>query len=213
MKRNLEILLACAAMGLAPLAAAEGGSMMVRVRAVTLDMSNRSEAIPALAVPGDAIQVSNKLIPEVDFTYFFTRNLAAELILTYPQKHDVNVTGSAVGSFRAGSFKHLPPTLTLQYHFLPEGQYRPYVGAGVNYTKISAVSLAVPGVTPLQLENDSWGGALQAGIDVKLTDTMYLNFDIKKIYIRSDLMNGAGAKVSHLKLDPLAIGIGLGWRF
>ncbi|MBP9714853.1 MAG: OmpW family protein [Sterolibacterium sp.] len=200
-------------MGLAPLAAAEGGSMMVRVRAVTLDMSNRSEAIPALAVPGDAIQVSNKLIPEVDFTYFFTRNLAAELILTYPQKHDVNVTGSAVGSFRAGSFKHLPPTLTLQYHFLPEGQYRPYVGAGVNYTKISAVSLAVPGVTPLQLENDSWGGALQAGIDVKLTDTMYLNFDIKKIYIRSDLMNGAGAKVSHLKLDPLAIGIGLGWRF
>lgn len=192
---------------------AEKGDWLLRVRAVNLDMENQSDAIPALAVPADAIQVSDKLIPEVDISYFFTRNIAAELVLTIPQKHDVDVTASAVGGFRAGSFKHLPPTLTLQYHFLPDGQFRPYVGAGINYTRISGVSLAVPGVTTLQLEDDSIGGALQAGVDIALGKNLVLNLDVKKIYIDSDLKDGTGAKVSHLKLDPLAIGIGLGWKF
>lgn len=197
----------------APAAVAAEGPWMVRVRAVNLDMANKSDAIPALAVPSDAIRVSDKTIPEIDISYFLGRNIAAELVLTVPQKHDVEVTQSAIGAFDAGTFKHLPPTLTLQYHFLPDGQFRPYVGAGVNYTRFSSVNLAVPGVTTLRLENDSWGGALQAGFDVKLTENLFVNLDVKKIYINTDIMDDAGNVVSHLKADPLAIGVGLGWRF
>ena len=183
------------------------GNWLVRVRAVNLDMENKSDAIPALAVPADAIHVSNKLIPEVDISYFFTKNIAAELVLTIPQKHDVSVSGTNIGTF-----KHLPPTLTLQYHFLPDQKFQPYVGAGINYTRISSVSLNIPGVGALDLDSSSIGGALQAGLDVEVGKNTYLNLDVKKIYIDSDLKLG-GAKVSHLKLDPVAIGIGFGWKF
>jgi len=189
------------------------GNWMVRARAVNLDTANKSSAIPLLAVPSNDIHVSSKTIPEVDISYFLTKNIAAELILTVPQKHSVHVQNSAIGAFKAGTFKHLPPTLTLQYHFLPDGQFRPYVGAGINYTIISNDHLAVPGVTKLHLENDSWGAALQAGFDVKLGKDIFLNFDVKKIYIRSDVISPTLGKVSSVKVDPLAVGLGLGWRF
>ncbi len=180
---------------------AEEGKWMVRARAVNLDMANKSEPVGG-AGASDRIHVSDKTIPEVDISYFVTKNIAAELILTVPQKHDVLLDGTKIGTF-----KHLPPTLTLQYHFLPDGQFRPYVGAGINYTAISSVSLG-----GLDLENDSWGPALQAGLDVKVGKNLFLNIDVKKIVIRSDVL-AAGAKVSAVKLDPLALGIGLGWRF
>lgn len=190
------------------------GNWLVRARALHMDTANKSEAIPSLAVPADAIEVSNKWIPEVDISYFLNKNLAAELILTYPQKHTVNVTGSAVGGFTAGTVKHLPPTLTLQWHFNPTGDFRPYVGAGINYTQFSKDNLNVPVVNlGLHLENDSWGGALQAGFDYKLAKSVFLNFDVKKVQIRSDVVTDGGSKVSRLKIDPLLVGIGIGYRF
>lgn len=190
------------------------GNWMVRARAVFIDPANKSDAIPSLAVPSDAIEVSTKTIPELDISYFFTKNIAAELILTYPQKHDVKVTGSAVGAFNAGSFKHLPPTLTLQYHFTDFGAFKPYVGAGINYTSITADYLSVPVVNiPLHLENDSWGGALQAGFDYKIAPQLYLNFDVKYVQIRSDVLTDSGTKVSRVKVDPMLYGIGIGYRF
>lgn len=209
------LVLSTAVLAALPAAAQEvaEGRWLVRARAVHLDMEHRSTPIPALAVPGDAIRVEDKTIPELDISYFLTKNLAAELILTYPQKHDVKVGSSAIGAFKAGSFKHLPPTLTLQWHFNPDGVFRPYVGAGVNYTRITSERLRVPGVTRLHLEDDSWGGALQAGFDVKVSKNLFLNLDVKKVQIRSDLRNDAGAKVSRVKLDPLLIGVGIGYRF
>lgn len=180
---------------------AEEGNWMVRVRAVNLDPANKSDPIGGVGA-SDRIHVSDKVIPEVDFSYFFTKHIAAELILTVPQRHDVLLDGGKIGTF-----KHLPPTLTLQYHFLPDAQFRPYIGAGINYTRISSVNL--PG---LDLENDSWGGALQAGFDVKLAKNVFLNLDVKKIYISSDVLAG-GSKISKVNVDPLAVGIGIGWRF
>lgn len=189
---------------------------MVRVRAVNLDMKNSSDAgtgilTPAL-LPSDAIRVEDKVIPEVDISYFFTKNVAAELILTYPQKHNVNISAGPLAQ-GIGSFKHLPPTLTLQYHFMPDSNFRPYVGAGINYTDISDVNLrsTIAGVN-LELDQDSVGGALQAGFDYKIANNVFLNFDVKKIYIDSDVKIN-GTKVSRVKLDPLAIGIGIGYRF
>lgn len=190
-------------------ALAEDGRFMVRVRAVNLDPANDSDAISALGVPADAIHVDERVIPEIDFTYFLTKNIAAELVLTYPQKHDVTLMGAKIGSF-----KHVPPTLTVQYHFQPEAKFRPYVGAGINYTRISSVNLNVPGVGALDLENDSIGGALQAGFDVMLDQHWSFNMDIKKVWIGSDVtLKATGAKVSSVGVDPVLIGIGVGYRF
>ena len=116
-------------------------------------------------------------------------------------------------AFDAGSFYALPPSLLLQWHFLPEGTIRPYVGAGINYTHISRVKLSVPGVLPLYLDSSSVGPALQAGFDFKLDGPWSLNFDIKKTWIESDIRTGAGVRVSKVKIDPMLIGIGVGYRF
>ena len=213
MKRApLAILAAAVAAGLA-LPAAAADEWMVRVRAVRIDTANESEAIPALAVPSDAIHVSNKTIPEVDISWFFAKNWAAELVLTYPQKHDVTVQESALGGpVKLGSFKHLPPTLTLQYHFNPDGEFRPYVGAGNNFTLIMDDKLTVPGVGDLKLDSNSVGAAWGAGFDVKVAKNTYLNFDVKKVYIGSDVKLG-GNKVSSVDVDPILWSVGLGWRF
>ena len=189
-------------------ARAEDGPLLVRLRGVRIAPANKSDAITALGVPADAIHVSSKTIPEVDFTYFLTPNVAAELILTYPQKHDVLLSGT-----KLGSFKHLPPVLSLQYHFAPAGTIRPYLGVGVNLTLISDVKLAVPGVGALDLDGSSVGMAGQAGCDVKLGDRLFLNGDLKYVALRSDVKLAGGAKVSAVQVDPWLISIGLGYRF
>lgn len=148
--------------------------------------------------------MNDKTIPELDETYFFTPNLAAELVLTYPQKHDVTLDGAHINSF-----KHSPPTLGVQDHFLPGATVRPYLGAGVNYTTLSKVNLLGDAAT---LEHASWGLSLQAGVDVRFDQHWSLNVDAKKVRIRSDLMI-AGARVSSVNVDPVLLDIGLGYRF
>lgn len=198
-----KTVLALAALGLlAGQAMAQESPWLVRARVVNIDTANKSSG-PVGA--GDAIHVSDKTIPELDISYFFTPNIAAELILTYPQKHTVR--HETLG--RLGTFKHLPPTLSLQYHFTPKSTFSPYVGAGVNYTRISSVKL-LGGAA--DLENDSFGLALQAGFDYKLDKNWSINFDVKKVQIRSDVTLG-GAKVAKVKVDPLLIGVGVGYRF
>jgi outer membrane protein len=175
---------------------------MVRARAVHIDPADRSSPIGGVTEP-DLITVSRKTIPEVDISYFFTPNWTAELVLTYPQKHTVKVDGTSIGSF-----KHLPPTLTLQYHFLPDATFSPYLGAGINYTRISSVRLD----NDINLEKNSWGLALQAGFDVKLNRNWSINVDVKKVQIRSDV-SMAGEQISRVKLDPVLFGVGVGYRF
>ena len=122
-------LAAAAALTVAALPAAhaqDSGDWIVRARALHLDSADKDNT-------GLDLTINNKWLPEVDVSYFFSKNIAAELILTYPQKQTVYAGGAEIGSF-----KHLPPTLTAQYHFTELGALRPYVGAGINYTNISS---------------------------------------------------------------------------
>lgn len=208
MKARLAFVVFLAGLTAAPAAMAEKGDFLVRVRALWMDNADKSEAIPALGVPSDAIHVDNKVFPEVDFSYFLTKNLALELILTYPQSLDVSLLGVDIGSVKA-----LPPTLTLQYHFMPDQKIRPYVGAGINYTIFTDKDLFVPGVNiPLQTESDSFGGALQVGADFEVAKDMFINVDLKKVWIDSDL-TALGVRVSSIDVDPLLLSVGLGWKF
>jgi len=175
----------------------KAGDLLVRARAVHLDASNKDST-------GLGLTIDNKTLPEVDVSYFFTPNLAAELVLTVPQKQTVSSNGSAIGTL-----KHLPPTLTLQYHFNTASGIKPYVGAGVNYTRFSSVNLLNGGAT---IDRNSWGGALQVGVDIPLSKDLYLNFDVKKVYIQTDVFTGA-TRAGTFKIDPVLVGVGLGWRF
>ncbi|MGE8319874.1 MAG: OmpW/AlkL family protein [Comamonas sp.] len=172
------------------------GPWMVRVRAPHLDSANKDST-------GLDLSINNKWMPEVDVSYFFTPNLAAELVLTYPQKHDLRA-----GDAKIGSLKHLPPTLLAQYHFTGLGNFKPYVGAGLNYTRFSSVNLPAG----VDVDRNSWGGALQLGMDYRLSKNLYLNVDIKKVSIKTDV-RAAGSKIGSFKVDPVLVGVGLGWRF
>ena len=176
-------------------AQANDGQWMVRVRAVNLQSANADST-------GLALSVNDKTIPEVDFTYFYTKNLAVELILTVPQEHDLRAGGAKIGTVT-----HLPPTLLAQYHFDAAG-LKPYIGAGVNYTRFTDATLPAG----VDIKRDSYGGALQIGVDIPLTGGMYLNFDVKKAFIGTDVSAG-GAKAGTFKVDPLLVGLGIGWRF
>lgn len=184
-------------------AMAQESPWLVRARAVYVDPDNKSTLIGGVGA-ADRLEVSSKTIPELDISYFFTQHIAAELVLTYPQKHKARLDGAEIGTF-----KHLPPTLSLQYHFAPSKTISPYVGAGVNYTRMSSVKL-LDGAG--DLENDSWGLSLQAGVNVRLNQHWSLNADVKKINLRSDVYVG-GANASHLKVDPVLFGLGVGYRF
>ncbi len=194
--KKMIVLAALAACGLGAVQAQES-PWMVRVRATNLDMANKTNTA-ALAT----VNVNDKTIPEVDISYFFDKNIAAELILTVPQKQTVYA-----GSTALGTFKHLPPTLLAQYHFTDFNGLKPYVGAGINYTKISSVN--IPGFS---LDSHSWGGALQAGVDIPLDKNWSLNLDVKKIYIKTDVYTN-GANAGTLKLNPVAASVGVGYRF
>jgi len=183
----------------AAMAQQQDGNWMVRVRAVHLDSANKDST-------GLGLSINNKTMPEFDISYFFTPNIAAELILTYPQKHDVR--SSALGG-KIGTLKHLPPTLLAQYHFTNFGAFKPYVGAGINYTRFSSVDIADGAA---DVKRNSWGGALQVGFDYALDKNWSINFDVKKLYLKTDVSVGGDNKGA-FKVDPVLVGVGVGYRF
>ena len=203
-KTLLAVAALCAMTSGAAMAQQQDGKWQVRLRAVNIDAANKGSAADALG-----LSINDKVIPEVDISYYFTPNFAAELILTYPQKH--NVRSSVVGG-KIGTLKHLPPTLLAQYHFTNFGAFKPYVGAGINYTRFSGVKDNGAAGAPWDVKRNSFGGALQVGFDYALDKNWSLNFDVKKVYIDTDVSVG-GAKVGKFKVDPLLIGVGVGYRF
>ncbi len=192
-----KTLMACAigvAIAQSGLVQAEG-NWMWRIRAIHI-------APDASSAPVAGVDASNETVPEVDFTYFINKNIAMELVLTIARPQ-VTLNGANLGKVSL-----LPPTLLLQYHFTQSEKFKPYVGAGINYTRFYGVSLN----SPLDIERTSWGGALQVGVDVAIDKSSYINFDLKKIYIETDVKNN-GAFLTTFKINPVVFGIGYGRRF
>jgi outer membrane protein len=185
---------------LSAVAHAADGPWMVRARALHMNVHNGN----APEVAGGRIELNNKWFPQLDVSYFFSRNWAAELALTIPQEHDVLRDGTVIGAV-----KHLPSTLLLQYHFAPDDTLRPYIGLGLNYTHITSVSLPAG----IDVERDSVGAVLQIGMNIRLSDKWFLNLDAKKVYINTEVKSTAGAWITTLNVDPAFYGIGLGYRF
>lgn len=211
------------------LANAEAGDFVVRIRAANVSPDESSKlgsqsaavGLGAVVSPGAKLKVDGNTIPELDLSYYITKNLAAELILAIGTRHDVSITGNtaALGNQPLGSVNMLPPTLTLQWHFMPDQTFDPYVGAGLNYTIAMDRSLAttqvVPGL-PIRIDRNMFGAALQAGFDINLKDGWQINADVKKVWMSTDVKINAGAgyvKIDELDIDPWVFGIGIGKKF
>jgi outer membrane protein len=176
------------------------GDVLVRLRAISIIPNvSTSNTLSALNVG-----VNNAIVPELDLTYMIRDYLGVELILG-TSRHQLT---SSLGNL--GGVNVLPPTL-LQYHFNHQGRIRPYLGAGVNYTYFYNNGLNVGG-QPISITNHSFGPALQAGVDVQVTKSLFVNADIKKIWMRTDASLG-GAALGRLDIDPVVVGLGVGMRF
>jgi outer membrane protein len=184
-------------------AIAQENPWMVRVRATNLNWENKQDA--QLAGAGLNLNAKNQTIPEVDITYFFTKNIAAELVLTYPQRVDVRTNGTSLGTVTA-----LPPTLLAQYHFTQFGPLKPYVGAGINYTRFGSRNLG--GADEYSVEKSSVGYAAQIGADYMLSKNWGINLDVKYIQIKTDVLS-AGVSAGTLDLSPIATSVGVTYKF
>lgn len=159
---------------------------------------------------------SNGLVANVDSgtalvfngTYFFSPNVAFEILAASPFSHDIKL--AATGD-KIGETKHLPPTFSLQYHFVPDGAFRPYVGAGLNYTLFFDEEIDPALASDLSLDA-SFGLAAQVGADFDLTEKMFLNFDLRWIDINTDAELD-GSPLEEVEIDPLVYSLTLGWKF
>jgi outer membrane protein len=186
-------LAALAIAGLVAPAGAAQGDLVVRLRAINIDPDASSDIA--------GLDVDDKAAAEVGLTYFFRPQWAVDFGITTAE-HDITLGGARIGSTRI-----LPINITGQYHFMPGAKFRPYVGAGLNYTRFSDVEILGGAV---DLDSDSFGPVVQAGVDWALSDKVVINFDVKKMWIRTD---ASGAASGGVDVDPWVYGIGVGFKF
>ncbi|HYD71379.1 OmpW family protein [Azospirillum sp.] len=187
------------------------GDILVRARIVGAIPQEKADLTLGGANIGKG-HVENGWTPELDFSYFFTDNIAAELIAG-TTRHKIKAS-TILGEVDVGKTWLLPPTLTVQYHFFTKERVSPYVGAGINYSLFYSKSAAGGVAQSLSLKN-RFGWALQAGVDVAVGGPWSINLDVKKIFVKTDLDVGTplGNIHSNVRLDPWVVGVGVGYRF
>jgi outer membrane protein len=184
------------------------GHFQIRLRGIAVVPDASAKVFVSGTNIGGKTSVTNSFIPEeIDGTYFLTDHIGVEVIAA-TTKHAVHHTVAG----DVGSVWLLPPTVTAQYHFDPTGPFRPYVGAGVNYTFFYSAHSAA--YAPIHFSS-GFGWALQAGADIPVGDGPYfLNVDVKKIFLGTTIKAAPGGIVrANATLDPWLIGAGVGIRF
>lgn len=185
------------------------GDIVLNVRATGV-VPQGTDPITTLAgaATGLRADASYDVMPTIGVTYFFTDNIAAEVIAG-TTNHTVKAKGPGV-DLKIKETWVLPPIVTLQYHFAPQARVSPYVGAGINYMLF--YSGEDKNGFALKIK-DGFGTALQAGVDVALQGQWALNLDAKKVFFdtkATDRINGVKTKVT---LDPWVLSAGIGYRF
>ena len=191
-------------------AQAEENPWMLRVRAVDLLFQNGQSGGTG-TVQALNVKAKNQWIPEFDISYFFTKNIAAELVLTWPQQ--VNITYGS-GNANAGKITALPPSLLVQYHFTELGAFKPYVGVGVNYT-IFGNRQNFPALGNSVTVNQSSVGVVgQIGMDYMFDKNWGMNVDLKYATMSTDVKTVAGGtNLGTLTLNPWMPAVGVTYKF
>ena len=218
------LVLAAAALAATPALAHEAGSFIVRAGAAHVapdDSSSRVTTEGTGPIDGSKATVKSDTQLGLTFAYKITDHIGVELLAATPFSHQINVKG--VGAGIDGKFadvKHLPPTLTLQYYPMEKtSRWQPYVGAGINYTTFFQEKLTsaqkTNGFSSLSLK-DSWGLALQVGMDYMLTDRLMFNAAVWHIDIdtKATLRHDVYGKTKvNVDIDPWVFMVGLGYKF
>ena len=203
---------------LAPIASqaqsANENPWMIRVRAAYLDFQNgqsNNANSQGLGVATQNIRAQKEWIPEFDITYFFTKNIAAELVLTYPQ--NVNIYSNLNGQ-KSGTITALPPSLLAQYHFTDLGAIKPYIGVGVNYTIFGNTGNFGGINNALTVGNSSVGFAGQVGMDYMFDKNWGMNLDFKYITMNTKVNSAStGQNIGTLTLNPWVPAVGVTYKF
>ena len=191
-------------------AQAEENPWMLRVRAVDLLFQNGQSGGTG-TVQALNVKAKNQWIPEFDISYFFTKNIAAELVLTWPQQ--VNITAYPSDT-NVGKITALPPSLLAQYHFTDLGAFKPYVGLGINYT-IFGNRQNFPGLGNSVTVNQSSVGVVgQIGMDYMFDKNWGMNVDLKYATMSTDVKTVAGGtNLGTLTLNPWMPAVGVTYKF
>jgi outer membrane protein len=227
MKKNIRILIAgamLASVAATPVFAQDDltSPWQFRLRALGVIPNSSGSSVhvagvPALSSPNSSLSIDNTIVPELDISYFFTKNISAELVLgTTP--HHVTGTG-ALSGLSVGKAWLLPPTITGQYHFTDFGPFQPYVGAGLNATlfydqKAADAPLGGLAVTSLHIRN-AFSPALQFGFDYMLDAHWGLNVDAKYLFLEphyTAVVNHAIGISGTADVDPWLVGAGITYR-
>lgn len=216
MRTFASVLVLTAVLGLAaPASAHEAGDWLVRVGGSQIDpkSNNGTLDVSALDLGDQRIDVDDQFGVTFNVTYMYTENFGIEVLAALPYEHDIHVGDLG----KVGSVKHLPPTVSLQYHFMPRATFQPYAGIGVNYTRFFSVdetgALDDLGVT-LDVDSSSFGLAAQVGFDYMLTDRWFLNVDLRWIDIDTKAKIREVPQIrGDVNIDPMVYGIHLGYRF
>ncbi|GAB2497051.1 OmpW/AlkL family protein [Arenimonas alkanexedens] len=198
-------LAALAALALAPAAMAqEAGDWTFSLGAHVVAPNSDNGRLAAGTLATD---VGDDWRPTITAEYFFSPRLGLEILASLPFEHDIRLNGVA-----AGSTKHLPPTVTLQYHFVGSERVKPFIGAGVNYTIFFEEETRGPlAGTELELDN-SLGLAAHAGLDFVVGEGKWLRLDARWIDIDTDVKVN-GASVGTVNIDPMVYGAAFVWAF
>ena len=223
MSRTVSQLSACLLLAPALLAASiaqahQAGDIIVRAGAVTVDPREDSGSLKfdGVKASGTGATLDSDTQLGLNFAYMLTDKVGVELLAATPFSHDVGVTGVID---KLGTIKHLPPTLSVVYYPLDNASaFKPYVGAGVNFTWFFDEDLSSAakgaGFDGFSLEN-SWGLAAQIGADYMLSDNWMVNAQVRYIDIDTTgktSLNGAPVKVD-VDVDPWVYMVGLGYKF
>jgi OOP family OmpA-OmpF porin len=183
-------------------AIAEQGDWLVRFGASVIDPKSDNLTL----APGTTLQVDEDLQPTFDVTYMLRDRWGIELLASKEWNHGLFVKGPTGVVSGLGEVRHLPPTLSVQYHFNPDGRFRPYAGVGLNYTLLFGERPAA-----LQVEN-SIGPAAQLGLDIGLNEKWFLNVSARYIDIDGDARLGS-TSIGTVEVDPFIYGLHLGYKF
>ncbi len=208
--RSLQLGIALAAAGLClqPLTAvAEQGDWLLRGGVGIVDPKSNNLSLS----PEQEVNVDTATSFTLEGTYMFANRWGVELFVPYPFNHDVDIDG-AEGAGNIAEIDQLPPILSLQYHFNPDGKFRPYIGAGINYTTFfSEDTKGDLSASSLELD-DSWGAAGQIGADVSLNDNWFLNLVVRYVDMDSDVERD-GSDIGTVEIDPFIYQAQVGYRF
>jgi outer membrane protein len=226
MKRiSIAFAAACVAMVLAvPASAYEQGTWILRAGVGTVAPESNNLVLPDFPAGGinTTVKVDDGTSLTLTGTYMFRKHWGFDILASWPFTHDISITvvdtlpPGSTASLEIAETDHLPPTFSLQYHFLPDSKFQPYVGAGLNYTTFFSTDVTqdftdLLGVTKLDLD-DSFGLAMQLGADFEFGNNWLINFDVRYINIETDAKLD-GAKIGTVDINPWVYAIALGRRF